>query len=187
MAMTETFESALQGRVDAMIDACTRCGKCVEVCPATEPAGLSAEQRQNPAEVIGGVTDLLRGGTGNDAARKWASGCLLSGECIKACDYGVNPRFLLGMARVAMTKARDDPAAQRRAGVEGFRRGSTRRQRVVAAATRRRPVGSAWPGSQTERGGGAARFRVLYRLQRAQDAAHRAIGARRHGRARRQL
>ena len=103
--MTASFESALQGRVDAMIDACTRCGKCVEVCPATEPAGLSTEQRQNPAEVIGGLIDLLRGSAGNDAARKWASGCLLSGECIKACDYGVNPRFLLGMTRVAMAKA----------------------------------------------------------------------------------
>ena len=56
-----------------------------------------------------------------NVARKWASGCLLSGECIKACDYGVNPRFLLGMARVAMAKAKDDAAMQRRAGVEGFR------------------------------------------------------------------
>src|SRR5262245_65649349 len=92
--MMARFELALHGRVDAMIDACTRCGKCVEVCPATEPAGLSAEQRQNPAEVIGDVIDLLRGSASNDAARKWASGCLLSGECIKACDYGVNPRFL---------------------------------------------------------------------------------------------
>src|SRR5262249_6693735 len=78
---------------------------------------------QNSAEVIGGVIDLLRGSAGNDAARKWASGCLLSGECIKACNYGVNPRFLLGMARVAMAnaKAKDDAATQRRAGVEGFR------------------------------------------------------------------
>jgi heterodisulfide reductase subunit D len=67
MAMTASFESALQGRVGAMIDACTRCGKCVEVCPAAEPAGLSAEQRQNPAEVIGGVIDLLRGSAGRRA------------------------------------------------------------------------------------------------------------------------
>ena len=59
--------------------------------------------------------------SGNEAARKWASGCLLSGECIKACDYGVNPRFLLHMARVAMARAKDDAAAQRRGGVEGFR------------------------------------------------------------------
>jgi heterodisulfide reductase subunit D len=121
MTMTASFESALQGRVDAMIDACTRCGKCVEVCPATEPAGLCAEQRQNPPEVIGSVIDLLRGSASNDAARKWASGCLLSGECVKACDYGVNPRFLLSMARVAMAKAKDDAGTQRRAGVEGFR------------------------------------------------------------------
>ena len=70
MAMTASFESALLGRVDTMIDACTRCGKCVEVCPATEPAGLSPKQRQNPAEVIGGVIDLLRGSAGNDSARK---------------------------------------------------------------------------------------------------------------------
>jgi heterodisulfide reductase subunit D len=124
-AMTEispiSFEAALQARTDAMADACTRCGKCVEVCPTTVAAGLTAEQRQNPVAVIGGVIDILRGGEGNDAARKWASGCLLSGDCIEACDYDVNPRFLLHMARVAMVRAKDDAATQRRKGVEGFR------------------------------------------------------------------
>src|ERR1051326_557400 len=105
----------------AMTDACTRCGKCVEVCPAAEPAGLGTQARENPASVIGGVIDILRHGEGNDAARKWAGGCLLSGECIKACDYGVNPRFLLNMARVAMAQAKNNVAAQRRGGVESFR------------------------------------------------------------------
>src|SRR5277367_1588532 len=121
-AGTETFEAALKARADAMADACTRCGKCVEVCPATEAAGLTAEQRQNPVHIIDGIIDILRLGAGNEAARKWASGCLLSGECIKACDYGVNPRFLLNMTRVAMARAKDDPATQRRGGVEGFRK-----------------------------------------------------------------
>src|SRR3984885_7832067 len=119
--MPETFKSALQGRVDQMVDACTRCGKCVEVCPATEPAGLTAEQRDNPVRVIEGVIDILRHGEGNEAARKWASGCLLSGECIKACDYGVNPRFLLYMARIEMAHAKET-VAQRRDGVEAFRK-----------------------------------------------------------------
>ena len=120
--MAETFETALQARVDQMVDACTRCGKCVEVCPAAEPAGLTIEQRGDPVRVIEGVIDILRHGEGNDAARKWASGCLLSGECIKACDYGVNPRFLLHMARVEMARAKNDVTAQRRRGIEDFRK-----------------------------------------------------------------
>ncbi len=122
IAKTETFEAALRARADAMADACTRCGKCVAVCPATEAAGLSAQERQNPVEVIGGIIDILKSGAGNDAARKWASGCLLSGECVKACDYGVNPRFLLYMARIQMSHAKADAATERRNGVEAFRK-----------------------------------------------------------------
>ncbi|MGB6756409.1 MAG: (Fe-S)-binding protein, partial [Xanthobacteraceae bacterium] len=118
---TETFESALKARADAMADACTRCGKCVEVCPATEAAGLTVEQRANPVEVISGIVDIIRSGEGNDAARKWAAGCLLSGECIKACDYGVNPRFLLYMARINMSHRKKDAAAERRTGFDAFR------------------------------------------------------------------
>jgi heterodisulfide reductase subunit D len=37
-----SFETALGERVDDMLDACTRCGKCVEVCPSVRPAGISA-------------------------------------------------------------------------------------------------------------------------------------------------
>jgi Fe-S oxidoreductase len=102
----QTFEAALDARAQAMADACTRCGKCVEVCPVTEPGGLAAEELKNPAAVIGGVIDIVRTGHGNEAARKWANACILSGECIKACDYGVNPRFLLHMARVKMASRR---------------------------------------------------------------------------------
>src|SRR6516165_211063 len=121
-----TFEAALDARAQAMADACTRCGKCVEVCPVTSPGGLTAEELKNPAAVIGGVVDIVRTGQvrtddGNDAARIWANACILSGECIKACDYGVNPRFLLYMARVKMAHAAE-PAVQRKNGVDGFRK-----------------------------------------------------------------
>src|SRR5207248_4976569 len=90
----------------------------VEVCPVTGPGGVNAE----PSAVIAGIIDILRTGDGPEASRKWANACVLSGECIKACDYGVNPRFLLGMARVAMARRRDEPGEQRRQGVEGFRK-----------------------------------------------------------------
>jgi heterodisulfide reductase subunit D len=120
-AMPETFEAVLQSRVDEMVDACTRCGKCVEVCPVTGAAGLEAEARDNPVGVITGILDILRHGEGNEAARNWASGCVFSGECIKACDYGVNPRFLVYMAKVEMSRTENDAATQRRNGVMGFR------------------------------------------------------------------
>jgi Fe-S oxidoreductase len=117
--MTQTaFENALAGRVEQMVDACVRCGKCVEVCPVTDAASMSAAE---PVAVITGVLDILRTGEGPEASRQWASSCVLSGECIKACDYGVNPRFLLAMARTKMTRATNDAPAMRRRGVENFR------------------------------------------------------------------
>jgi len=116
--MSETFETALAARVSAMADACTRCGKCVEVCPVTGAAGVTAV----PRAVIDGIIDIVRTGDGPEASRKWANACVLSGECIKACDYGVNPRFLLGMARVATARRRDEPSDQRRHGIDGFRK-----------------------------------------------------------------
>jgi Fe-S oxidoreductase len=116
--MASTFETALSGRVEAMLDACTRCGKCFEACPIT---GAAAIADAKPQEVIAGVLDVVRSGDGPEASRKWASSCVLSGECIKVCDYGVNPRFLLNMARVAMARRQNQPEERRRRGVEGFR------------------------------------------------------------------
>ena len=46
----------------------------------------------------------------------------MSGECIKACDYGVNPRFLLSVARLEMARAKNGLPDRRRTGVENFRK-----------------------------------------------------------------
>ncbi|MFL5000604.1 MAG: heterodisulfide reductase-related iron-sulfur binding cluster [Xanthobacteraceae bacterium] len=113
-----SFETALDARVGQMVDACTRCGKCVQACPSVAPAGLADAK---PEDVIGGIIDILRTGNGPDVSRKWASSCMLSGECIEACDEDVNPRFLLAMARIAMTKATHELHSRRRQGIDAFR------------------------------------------------------------------
>jgi Fe-S oxidoreductase len=113
-----SFEAALDARVDQMLDACTRCGKCVEACPSVKPAGIAEAAS---GDVITGIIDIIRGGEGQEASRVWAQSCMLSGECIKACDEGVNPRFLLAMARVAIAKAAHELPERRRQGVEKYR------------------------------------------------------------------
>ena len=56
-----SFETALGERVDQMLDACTRCGKCVEVCPSVKPAGIANAE---PEDVITGIIDIVRSGDG---------------------------------------------------------------------------------------------------------------------------
>src|SRR2546425_5559548 len=114
-----SFETVLGERVEEMLEVCTRCGKCVEVCPSVKPAGITEAKSE---EIISGVLDIVRSGDGPEASRRWAASCMLSGECIKACDYGVNPRFLLAMARVSVAKTTKEPAARRKQGVDYFRK-----------------------------------------------------------------
>ena len=99
--MSETFAEALEARTQAVLDSCTRCGRCFEVCPMTAPAGIAD---QNAAGVVGGVLDIIRGGSGAPAAERWAQVCSGSGSCIPACPEAVNPRFMLALARVAMQR-----------------------------------------------------------------------------------
>lgn len=112
------FEEALGARTKEMVDACTRCGKCVEVCPVTGPAGVADA---SPEVVVSGILDILRTGQGPAASKAWAKACTLTGDCITACDYGVNARFLLTMARVALAKHTVEPHERRKRGIENFR------------------------------------------------------------------
>jgi Fe-S oxidoreductase len=113
------FEDALTGRIGDMLDACTKCGACFKACPIAAPAGLGDA---DPVAVVSGVLDILRLGKGPAESEKWAKACMASGECIKACDYGVNPRFLLTMTRLTMMKANNEPADRRKAAVTQFRK-----------------------------------------------------------------
>ena len=104
-----SFTDVLQSQTEQMLDACTRCGKCVEACPMTEPAGLD---KANAVAIATGIMDLLAGGAGTPDSDRWASVCTNSGRCIPACDHGVNPRLMVNLARVA-AKNRQGEAAVR--------------------------------------------------------------------------
>src|ERR1700704_6335348 len=95
-----------------------RSDNVVDVCPGDNPAGIAEASSE---DIIGGVLDIVRSGDGPEASRRWAASCMLSGECIKACDYGVNPRFLLAMARLAIAKTESELPDRRRLGVERYR------------------------------------------------------------------
>jgi heterodisulfide reductase subunit D len=86
------------GRVsDEITDACTRCGKCVEVCPVI-PYGQAASA--NPSEVVRGVADFLKGKLSDFPviSEEWASTCNGCGECIPICPENINPRKMLVLA-----------------------------------------------------------------------------------------
>ena len=111
-----SFTDVLQSQTQQMLDACTRCGKCVEACPMTEPAGLD---KANAVAIATGVLDLLAGGAGTPDSERWATVCTNSGRCIPACDHGVNPRLMVNLARVA-AKNRQGEAAVRKAANQYF-------------------------------------------------------------------
>ena len=110
------FEPALQTRTQGVLDNCTACGRCVEVCPMPGPAGLDAADAPG---IAAGVLAILRGESPPEASARWASVCSGSGHCIPACPHGVNPRFMLTMARLAMQR-RNDAVTRRKDGFARF-------------------------------------------------------------------
>ena len=112
------FADALQARAGEVLDRCTSCGTCFDVCPMTGPAGLGEEQG---SRITAAVRDSLAGGPGSAGAERWAAVCSGSGTCIPACPEGVNPRFMLMLARLAKAKRRTADE-QRQVGAVNFRK-----------------------------------------------------------------
>jgi heterodisulfide reductase subunit D len=126
----DTFITSLDARVEEIANACTACGACASVCPTLAVAGIEAS---DPEALTAGVRDILRGNDAPEAAKSWARTCCSSGQCLTVCDYGINPRFMLTMARRAMNQ--NIPADERRdAGKAAFQKMS-RGVRVISRLT----------------------------------------------------
>jgi heterodisulfide reductase subunit D len=103
---TETIDyfDLFHQRGEAIADACTRCGDCFRACPMTEPGGIADA---DPSETAAAIVDLITGGAGNDDAIRWGKICSGSGNCIPACKHGINPRFMVQLARGFARRNRD--------------------------------------------------------------------------------
>ncbi len=91
------------------------------------PAGIDAGDTK---AIASGVLEIIRTGAGPEISARWASVCTGSGHCIPACPEGVNPRFMLALARIALRRG-DGADAARAASSEKFR-GMSRGVRVLS-------------------------------------------------------
>ncbi|MCB1742704.1 MAG: (Fe-S)-binding protein [Gammaproteobacteria bacterium] len=127
------FVATLDRRIEAIVDACTRCGACAQVCPTPaalarehDPGVSAAEPGIDAVGLTTGIIDILRGETtseepGRVAAARWAAACCGTGNCLDVCEHGINPRFMLSMARRAASRGRD-AGERREAGKQAFKR-----------------------------------------------------------------
>ena len=93
--------NSLDHRVEGILDACTACGACVDVCPTPK---INEIEASDPEQITSGVLDILRSGSGAENSESWAEDCCGSGFCLSVCEHGINPRFMLTMARRALLK-----------------------------------------------------------------------------------
>tara|TARA_B100000989_G_scaffold245170_1_gene192272 strand:- start:426 stop:1754 length:1329 start_codon:yes stop_codon:yes gene_type:complete len=117
-ANLDNFVDAFRREIDATATACVSCGKCYEICPITESAGVGGLES---TLVTNGIRDILSGGDMNENSRKWADACILSGDCIDSCDYGINPRLMLTMARAVSKEQTNNEKERKLGGQKAFK------------------------------------------------------------------
>lgn len=107
-----TLKAYFDSQAQYLTDRCTRCGKCVEVCPILR-SDYSTLKEARPVEVVTGVVEFLRGGPLSREAQAWTEACMGSGECIAHCPERINPRLMLAIAlsrlRAAKSQRGDNP------------------------------------------------------------------------------
>jgi len=94
-ARLKAFE---QAEVERILSACTKCGKCFEVCPMTGYAKAAAGAEGK--SVVAGVLAVLREQPGTPEALGWISACVRSGVCVPACPDKVDSRMMMRLARM---------------------------------------------------------------------------------------
>ena len=92
-----TQEQFLAGQAALVLERCTACGTCVEVCPMWPHSAA----RDVPAdEVTRGIVSLLRSDEPTAAATAFVNTCSGSALCRDVCPEGIDPTFMMRTAKV---------------------------------------------------------------------------------------
>jgi Fe-S oxidoreductase len=92
-----TQEQFLADQTALVLERCTACGRCVEVCPMWPH---SAARATPTAEVTQGIVSLLRSGEPTAAARAFVETCSGSALCRDVCPEGIDPFNMMRTAKV---------------------------------------------------------------------------------------
>ena len=96
-----------QREAERILDACTNCGKCFDVCPMAQYSKAPATDGKT---VVPGVLAVLRGEQGTPEALGWIGVCTRSGVCVPACPENVDPKMMMRLARMTALGGRGQPA-----------------------------------------------------------------------------
>ena len=112
-----TLKAYLDAQAEYLTGRCTKCGKCVEVCPIVQKdfATTRVLKAVDPVQVVSGVVDFLQGKGLSEYARTWTEACTGSGECITHCPEHINPRHMLAIT-LNRIRAEQSKAGQNAAG-----------------------------------------------------------------------
>jgi Fe-S oxidoreductase len=91
---------------ETIIDRCTLCGVCVEVCPVYPLIGTADE---NPSRVQEARIDVLRGKPAANEIYDFIWACSRCGRCMKGCPEGLNPYLMQYILRREMIRLGQQP------------------------------------------------------------------------------
>jgi len=87
-----SLEELFERQKEEIVNDCTLCGACVEVCPVIQYTDLKS---MSPVDIQESVIELLEEGKMSDVASIRASSCTHCGRCLDICPVGINPLDLL--------------------------------------------------------------------------------------------
>jgi Fe-S oxidoreductase len=97
---------------------CTGCGRCVEVCPAADAAGID---KSDATGIVAELKRLTEGVGHTPRAAQWAEACNGGGECSVVCPEAINVRQWVSIERMRGRVARQDEQARTVAASRRFR------------------------------------------------------------------